>query len=204
MVRSSTSHLRYVAAAALLMLATAGCARRAEIHLRQPFAPPSQQNLKLIGDWAYHTAEGGRQTCLLAFPLPRAQVGTRAWVLYISAPDGLGTRTLERDTAGTETGGNAVRGFLIQEVGDLAGRTDFAAGTVRFRGVWLAPHRRIVELDLRCEDGTEIRGRALLDDVASEVHAFERQHAADIGLLWATDTQPVSGAPTGRRSATSH
>jgi hypothetical protein len=189
---------------ATLMCPACGCARRAEVVLRQPFAPPSQQNLKLIGDWASHTAEGGRQTCLLAFPLPRAQVGTRAWVLYISAPDGLGTRTVERDAAGTETGGNTVRGFLIQEVGDLAGRTDFAAGTVRFRGVWLAPHRRMVELDLRCEDGTEIRGRALLDDAASEVHAFERQYAADIGLLWARDTQPVSGAPTGRRSATSH
>ncbi len=214
--------------AAALALPLIGCAPRAEISLRQPHAPPSQRDLKLASEWAYRTVEGGRQTCLVALPLPRAQAGIRAWVLYISAPDGLGTMTVARDAAGTETGSDSagtepgtdvvgtetgrygVRGFLIQEVGELAGRTDVVAGTARFGDVWLAPQWRLVELNLRCEDGTEIRGRTIVrnstsryDGVASEVHAFERQYAADIRSLTAPQTQPVTGTPTGRRSASS-
>jgi hypothetical protein len=197
-VRLTSAGLRAFLAAGTLLLPLTGCARTVEVVLRQPTAPPSQQALKLAGEGAYHARAGDRQTCLLEFRLPGAAAGVRAFVLYVSAPDRLGTLAVKPEDP------QAVRGFLIQEVGQRAGRTDLIAGTVCVRDVWLTPRFRKVDLNMRCEDGTEIEGHALVEGAASEVRAFERQYAADIRLLAPAESQPAgepgAPAPTARRS----
>lgn len=185
--------MRGVAGLALgitLLMPPAGCARKAELRVRQPFAPPSQQNLKLAGRCAYHTTLADRQTCLLTFPLPGAADGPRAFVLYVSAPDGLGRVPVDpRDP-------HAVRGFFVQEVGRLTGRADFAAGEIRFRKVWLAPRFRRIDFNVRCDDGTVIQGRALTESVPIEVRAFEREYAVDVALLGSPESQPAAAQQT--------
>jgi len=67
---------------------------------------------------------------------------------------------------------NAAHGFLVQEVGELAGRSDLVAGTVTAK--------RRLELDVRCEDGTVIRGKAKTIDDPATIRAFAKEYAGDI------------------------
>jgi len=167
--------------AGLLLLA--GCSPSAEFVLHQPFAPPSQQILKLTGERAYHAGEGETQTSVLAFPLPGAVEGPRAFVLYLSSPSRMGrVAVAPRDPQGA-------RGFLIQELGALAGRSDFAEGTVRYRRVPLAPRMRQLDVNIRTQDGAEISGRAYLEESATGVESFEREFAADVASL--STSQPA-------------
>lgn len=180
------------ALAAALGAGLCGCGPHAQIVLDQPFAPPGQRHLRLAGDTACRAAAGGRQSCVLTFPLPGAERGPRAFVLYLSAPDRCG------DLAVDPADPAAVRGFLIQELGALAGRTDCIAGAVRCRPVWLRPDLRQLELDLRCADGTGIRGSAVLAEAPPAVQRIERQLAADIELLSGPPPRPDDGAAAGR------
>jgi hypothetical protein len=172
----------------------AGCTPSAEFVLHQPFAPPSQQVLKLTTERAYHAGTRDTQNCVLAFPLPGAVEGPRAFVMYIAAPNRTGTIAVSpHDPQGA-------RGFLIQELGALAGRSDFAAGTVRYRRVPLAPRMRQLDVDIRTQDGAEIRGRAYLEDSVPAVESFEREFSADVGSLSTsqpaqTDAADDSGPP---------
>ena len=162
-----------------------GCAPNAEFVLHQPFAPPSQQHMKLTCERAYHCANGDAQTSVLAFPLPGAVDGPRTFVMYIAAPNRLGQITVVPQDP------QAACGFLIQELGALAGRSDFAEGTVRYRKVPLAPRLRRLDVNVRTQDGAEITGRAILETSPTAVESFQREFAADIASLSPPTSQPA-------------
>jgi len=125
---------------------------------------------------------------LLAFPRPSAPDGPRDFLLYVSTPARDGTIALASE------GG---RGFLIQAVGTLAGKATFAEGSVRVRPLWFAPEWRRLELNVRCDDQTEIRGGALVKHVPAELRSLQRRYAADIALLETATTAPAdASAPT--------
>jgi hypothetical protein len=166
----------------LLTLSLPGCARKNEVVLHQPLAPPSQQTLKLAGDWAFHAGDGQRDAYALAFPLPGSIGGPRAFVIYISVPD---RGNLQVDPLAPD----GVKGFFVQELGALSGRSDFVSGSLRSRPVLFAPRFRRLDLNIRCDDGTEITGQAVVEEVPRQVWAFEREFAADIASLSAAITQ---------------
>ena len=167
----------------LLPVALMGCRRDGKIDLHQSFAPPSQREMALRSPWSFSAAGSERQRYLLAFPRPGAERGVRDFLVYIDAPDQRGRLDVDPLAA------DAVRGFLIQTVGRLKGKTAFASGTVRVRDVWFSPHLLRIDLDVRCADETHITGTAYVEAMAHEVQAFERRFAADIGRL--TTTQPT-------------
>jgi hypothetical protein len=102
--------------------------------LLQPFAPPSQQHMKLKSRWAFITAGSERRSCLLELPLPNGDADDpRDFHLYLSLPNRKGTLPVALENDG------AARGFFIQEVGHLSGKTKFVGGTVRHRHVFLHP-----------------------------------------------------------------
>ena len=191
--RGRTGLATAVGAAGVLLLM--GCGPRAELTLRQPFAPHAQQNLKLVADRDCHTASGDDQATALAFALPGAVEGPRAFVVYVIAPGRLGRWPVTPDDP------QGVRGFLIQEVGALAGRSDFAAGTIRHSTVLFAPRLLRVDFDVRTADGAELTGHAVVEDDPKAVQAFEREFAGDIALLRAPTSQPAEGEQTAPRAA---
>lgn len=160
-----------------VLVACPGCARRAQVTLQQDFAPPSQRLLTLESDQAFRSSDGERQGLSLSFPLPGARQGPRAFVVYIEGPDGNETFLVDpRNPA-------AHRGFLVQEVGALKGKSVLASGTIRYQSVPLRPLWRRVTLDLRTQDGAILRGEALAKTAAIEVRNVRRRYAADVRVL---------------------
>ena len=182
-----------LAGAALVLFA--GCSHRAEIALIQPDAPPSQQHIEVDSEAAYYAPEGQWQRCMLTFPLPGTHRGPRAFIVYIWAPDGLG------ESAVNPLDGGGVRGFLIQEIGRRAGRTDFVSGTVTFKKVWLRPRQRKVELDVVCEDGTTIQGEAVVVEATTMLQTLEREFAADVASVTLSDMPRETSRRTGARGS---
>lgn len=172
----------------LLASGMIGCGPDVRLTLRQPFAPPSQRALQLTSDTAVFAAHGTEQRCVLTFPLPSSKNGPRAFVVYLVAPDRLGSIVVDP----LEPGG--ADGFMIQEIGALAGRSNFVGGTINARRVWLSSDRRVYELDVRCEDGARIVGRAKARAVPRQVVAFEQDFAGDIAQL-AQDTEASAPPP---------
>jgi hypothetical protein len=164
----------------VLLAPAAGCRRAGEIVLHQPFAPPGQQEMTLKSRWAYYAAGTGRQHCLLAFPRPTSQHGTRDFLIYFDAPDGTGITPVDRENL------EAVRGFLIQLVGDLRGKCAVAEGTVRVHDVLLRPRLRRIDLDLHCDDDTRITGKAYVEHAPHELNTFQRRYALDVAALSST------------------
>jgi hypothetical protein len=175
---------------AAVVAGTTGCARQAEVTLYQPFARGTQQHIKLSSDRAYHAVDGVQQSTVLEFALPHSVSGPRAFVLYLVGPEGGGTQSIAADDPA------GLRGFFIQEVGRLAGRTDLVAGTVQYHHVLFAPQWHSLSIDLRCDDGTEIRGQAWLREAPAEVHNIERDYAADIAQLRPRPEDQDATAPT--------
>ena len=169
----------------VLPLLLAGCAPKIELVLRQPFAPPAQQNLRLTSDRGYHAVTGDWRTCVLTLPLPGAVDGPRAFVIYLSAPNAPGALPVAPESP------QGVRGFLIQELGALAGRSDFVGGTLRCRSVFLAPRLRRLDLNLRTADGAELVGQATIEEAPREILAFEREFAGDVAQLAPATSQPA-------------
>ena len=169
----------------VLPLLFAGCAPNVELVLRQPFAPPAQQNLRLTSDRGYHAVADDRRACVFTFPLPGAVDGPRAFVMYLSAPKELGVLPVAPE------GPRGVRGFLIQELGALAGRSDLVGGTVRYRKVFLAPRLLRLDLHVRTDDGAEIVGRAMVEEAPRAILVFEREFAADVARVTPPTTQPA-------------
>ncbi len=162
----------------VLLAGTAiGCSRHAEIVLHQPFAPPSQQNITLKSRWAFSSADSQHRGYLLEFPLPGGNEGPRDFHIYMTASDLEGERTIVPEDP------DAPRGFLIQDVGRLRGKTEFTAGTIRCRRLLLRPRLRRLDLDVRCADGTSISGKAYVEIDARELGRFEHEFAADINEL---------------------
>ncbi len=173
----------------IALWALTGCAPRAELRLLQPSAPPAQRDLSLASDWAYYLDEGGRRLILLAFPLPGARDGPRDFLVFLSTPQGEGEFAVDADDPA------AVRGFLIQVVGQLKGKTLFESGSVRIRHRLLERSRRELSLEVRCTDGTQLTGRALIDPDLRELRAFQRRFAGDIQRLDPPETQPGTTQP---------
>jgi hypothetical protein len=164
----------------------AGCGSHAEIVLQQSFAPPAQRHLALEAEQAYHAASSGRHACVLTFPLPGSDVGPRAYVMYFSVPSSTGYFAIHPGDP------DGARGFLIQEIGSLAGRTDFAGGSIELKKRWMSAGTRKVVLDVRCLDGTKISGEAIATYDPGYVRVLEREYADDVALL--TMTQPRTGS----------
>lgn len=192
-IRRNSPGIRRLTLWLIVLAPLAGCTRSGEIVLEQPSAPPQQQYLRLASAWAFRAIDGDRQKCLLAFPLPGAMDGPRDFLVYFTAPTGTGELTIDADRP------DATHGFLIQKVGDLRGRTDFAGGSLHCQEVWLAPRFRQMDLNVHCADGTVIRGRALVEDLPAEVRMFEREYAGDVQTL-APESQPTEGQRTGTRN----
>jgi hypothetical protein len=171
------------------LLAAAGCASNAELTVRQPFAPPSQQVLKLTGERAYYATSDHQQTSVLTFPLPGAVAGPRAFVLYLTGPNRSGTVGVAPDDP------QSARGFLIQELGKLAGRSDFASGTLSYRDVPFRHRLRHLKVDLRTEDGAVITGAATLEESPKAVESIEREFAGDVASLQRLPTAEPAEAP---------
>lgn len=159
------------------LTAGAGCARKADFTLHQPFAPPAQRNLKLVSESAFYAPGAERCAYALTFPLPGAADGPRAFVVYLTAPGDVGRWPATPEDA------QAVRGFLIQELGTLAGRSNFVAGTLDVRKVLLFPRLRRLDVNLRTDDGAEFSGRGFTEHLPRGVQAIEREFAADVALL---------------------
>jgi len=171
----------------------AGCGGKADIVLHQPFAPPTQQDMRLVSDRAFCRRGPAEETCALTFGLPGHKGGVRAFVLYVTGPSDLKPPRVASDEQG------AVRGFLIQEVGNLAGRTDFVAGEVRCRKLFLRKRLWQLDFDVRCEDGTRITGRARVGEDPRAVRAIERAFAADISSLASRTAEPSTERETASR-----
>jgi hypothetical protein len=178
---------------ALLLTTAAGCARRAELTLQQDFAPPSQRLLALESTQAFRSSDGTRQAVSLSFPLPGARQGPRAFVVYFEGPDGNEAFSVDPGRA------DAHRGFLVQEVGALKGKSALAGGTVEFRSAPLRPNWREVRLDVRTQDGAALRGKALVETAAFEVRNIRRRYAADIRVLRGAGEPATTDAPTDAR-----
>jgi hypothetical protein len=184
-------------ALALLLLGCSltGCSRRAGVVLYQPFAPPSQQELRLRSRWAFGMPGPERYRCLLDFPRPWDADGPRDFHIYLTLPRPEGDLVITPDDPG------GVRGFLIQEVGQLRGKTEFRAGTVGYRRVFLQPRFRRLNLNVQCADGTSISGKAYVAIDERELRKFEREFAADIRGLRPEESQPEqAGEPTATRN----
>lgn len=169
--------------------APTGCAPRAELRLLQPNAPPAQRDLSLASDWAYYLDEGGRRFILLAFPLPGARDGPRDFLVYLSTPEGEGEFAVHTDDPAV------ARGFLIQVVGQLKGKTLFESGPVHVRHRPFDRARRELTLELRCADGTQLTGRAMIEPEPRELRAFQHRFAGDVQRLASPETQPGTTQP---------
>lgn len=180
----------------LVLCTLPACAPRATITLDQPHAPVSQQRMELSSAWGYTFSGGGTREVLLDFPLPGRKDGPRDFRLFLQLPDGQPVTHAGRDDP------SAARGFFVQEVGRMRGKTEFTGGTVGTGGVFLQPGRRRIDLQLECDDGTRIAGRAFVEENAEELRAFRRRFAADVLALRA-ESQPAQtrAAPTASRPA---
>lgn len=164
------------ATACLLPLLICGCGHAARMTLRQPFAPNAQRHMTLVSDRAYGDRREGRGVCLLEFPRPGART-SRDFLLYVDVPAANGEWEFDSGDP------NGARGFLIQEVGDLRGKTMLKSGRVRLRSVWWSSTRRRIDLAATSEDGATIEVAGVLREAPSHMSGFKRRHSADIALL---------------------
>ncbi|MBU0637707.1 MAG: hypothetical protein KKB50_02490 [Planctomycetes bacterium] len=172
-----------------LLAGVVGCAPRAELVLHQPFAATSQRELQLSSQCAFCDSEDSRRSCLLAFPLPGASDGPHDFLVYLDAPAAKGRIPIDA------TQPQSARGFLIQSVGRLAGKTVFSSGTIRCRKVWYAPRLYRFDLDVSCDDGSRITGTARVAPDEQPMRTFARTHAADIAALAPSSSQQTSPEP---------
>lgn len=176
-------------------------AGRDKLTLQQEFAPPAQRNLVFDRGECFFAREEGRLLATLSLPPPGQPDGPRDFAVFVETPD---------NTERTPVGPGSARGFFVQAVGALAGRSDFARGTVQVQPDWLHPARRVLTLDVQFADGAALRGRFTLADSPPDVHAFQRRFAADIaalrpkapagpaGSLAGDSTVPAAASPAGR------
>lgn len=181
----------------LVLLATlltigAGCVSD-RIHLSQPFAPPSQMEMELAVSGAAYDDSGSRRHILLECPLPGAQRGFAAFQVFLDVPrDTPETRIDPAEPA-------AARGFFIQEVGRLRGKSVFTSGTIRTGRVWFKRDSIRIELDLGDAFGMRLTGRARLRADALRLQQYRLRRAADISLLSPNATSEPTSQPTATR-----
>jgi hypothetical protein len=166
------------------------------LSLEQPSAPAAQRELHLESKWGFSKLESGGRSTLLAFPLPGAEDGPRDFLVYLRTPDVAGDVTI--DPAAESAG----RGFLIQTVGLLRGKTLLQSGTVRFEKLFAQRDRLRLIIDVQTSDASRIRGVAYISTDPAEVTQFQRRYARDVALLTSADGEPsnASGTPADQES----
>ena len=172
----SRGRLVLVAVAGVLSGVAGGCGPLARVEVNQPGRQGQTLRMHLESNWAHFAAGEAGDRVLLAWPLPGARAGRKHYQLYLRLPAGGGEFAIDPD-AGDRA---KAAGFLIQETGRLAGLARVQQGTVT---ISKGKDRRTGRLDVRCRDGTEVRGdfRAVRSDLT--VRFFEDDHAADVQAL---------------------
>ncbi len=167
---------RLVGVACVGVVILSGCCRpAADVVLVQPFAVARQREVHLTAREAYSWRDGERQKCLVVFALPGSEWGPPAYRLYLDLPAGAGA-------SGIGSGDAAARGFLLQETGQYAGRSNLSGGSLRWRKRWLSSELALV-IDTTAEDGTRVHGAARLRERPQLVKHFEQLHAGDVATL---------------------
>lgn len=166
-----------------LLFCHLGCTTNsATVTVQQEHAPPSQKKMTLKSDWAFTARQDDRRLCLADFTLPGAVDGPRDFRVFVILPG-------SADSAEIGHGESAARGFFLQKVGRLRGKTEFTSGSVQLSTSRLNPRQRQLRLvDVQCADGTRLDGIAGLRESEDELRVFLLQHAGDVAAL-------DSGAP---------
>ncbi len=163
-----------------------GCAKSAvTLSIQQDHAPPSQRNMTLTSDWAFTARQDDRRLCLADCSLPGSVDGPRDFRVFVILP-----ASVEAAEVGRGTG--AARGFFLQKVGRLRGKTEFASGKVKLRTGRFNKNQHEIELEVECADGTKISGTAKLRASDDELRVFLMQHAGDVAALDAATPGPTA------------
>ena len=180
--------------ALLAWVGGAGCRTSERILVSQPFAPPSQAELALTPSGAYFEDAGARRRVLLEFPLPGARSGFPAFHVYLDVPRDADIAEIDRiDPV-------AARGFFIQEVGQLRGKSVFSRGEIRSASILFVRDAHRMTLELADTAGMRITGRARVERNEPLVRQFRLRHAADVALLASAATsQPTTDPATASR-----
>lgn len=176
-MRTAWNRLRRVIFGVSLAAASAagaGCATERRVLLTQEFAPAAQKVLYLDEPRAFFAEQDASRTLAASFPLPGSSAGPTAYVLLARGPAGVDEWTIGADGA---------RGFLIQELGTLRGKSMLASGTIRFSSALFKPGWRDVDVALRCVDGAELNGDFNAQRSAPDTAAVARRYRADAELL---------------------
>ncbi|MCK6457008.1 MAG: hypothetical protein L6Q92_10825 [Phycisphaerae bacterium] len=181
---------RRLQAGAALCLLISGCGAAARVSLEQPFLAGPEQRLHLTSESVRFASGGGTDRVLVEFPLPGAWSG-RHYLLYVRVPSKTGSYEIAQPF-----GGERVGGFFIQLFGDHRGLTGFASGRVDVRGVLAAPSKRRCELDVKCTDGSLIRGTLVAQRDELGLREFEeRTNRGDVQALLRAASPTADGAP---------
>lgn len=147
-----------------------------------------QQMLELSSDWAHYASEGGDTArILMEWPLPGSRHGRKQYFVYVRLPADPG-----RYEVGERFGdGQAVGGFLIQRTGRLQGITKFVLGRVELDRSQ-PPSGRV---ELKCEDGTEVRAEFTAETDSMSVVFFEHDRANDMQQYLGLGPTQFAGSP---------
>lgn len=174
-IRKNNTRLIATFGGILLALLT-GCEATTGLQLTQPFAPPAQRVLNLEARAAYLSETDGQRRVVAEYPLPGSFAGPRAFVLFLDMPR-------SSQSIPIAPGNGAARGFLVQEVGELAGKSALVGGSVMCLPVFMSENSHELRIDANCEDGTRLSGTITtrLDD--ARIRQFRTQFAGDIAAL---------------------
>ncbi len=175
-----------------LLLAT-GCGPAGQISLIQPQLTGWQRVVRLKSNDIHWAEAEGVNRVLAEFPLPGAQTGRPTYLLYLRMPNKASTASFEGSTNPKKQG----LGFMIQTRGEYAGLALLSGGTVRMHGASpLGSDTRRFDVDLTCEDGTQIAGTltATRDDYL--LSRFEtKRRPADIQALQRSSEHKATATP---------
>lgn len=176
----------FAAFSGALLIWQFGCATSAvTLSIQQDHAPPSQKNMTLKSDWAFTARQDDRRLCLADCSLPGSVDGPRDFRLFVIFPGNV-------ESAEVGRGPGSARGFFLQKVGRLRGKTEFASGSVKLSTGRLNRNQHEIDLDVECADGTKIIGKARLRVSDDELRIFLMQHAGDVAALDAATPGPTA------------
>ncbi len=197
----SARRLRELATLSIGLATALGCGAKAKVTLYQPGLPSPQDVVQLESDWAYvANDQPGLERIVLMFPFPGARAGDRQFFLYL--------RVAEAGSKPCRIGdplpaGGRVRGFFIQATGRLAGKAMFSEGRIELHHGLLSRGSRRGKIDLKCEDGSSVKGRFEATVAPLDVNDFEDLKAGDIRALIkldaAGDPKRPGTAPAGEK-----
>ena len=163
---------RMAVSCGLTLLLISGCASPQRLVLEQPFAPAAQRVLELEPRSATIAEIGGRCVCAADFPLPGSKDGPVAFTIYVESAAKTGAKALDD-----------ARGFLIQHVGALAGKSEVVAGAANCSARLLDSATEAVALDVRFADGARLSGDLIARRDEPTVRMLQRRYRPDIAAL---------------------